>query len=398
MTLSRLDERPRRRRRGSRAAGVAGGTLLLLLGGGSQALAASCEPPAGDVTTVAQRVESADTPRGPETTEVYGHGVYRVSRCAADGRFVDGMTVGPIRDQAGRAVLVPLSVSTPTRTTSALYADGRDWSSDGGAADRRVLPPTNDVDIGLPAMLPAAPPEPATAPARLPAAAAPLAPAPPGAPAPPFGLVVDASRAGSVTWGAAADDTCTNGQFARLGVERWVQRSYSYAINSATFGNNDQTSLALVYGHRVWDLTYNDCGFGDQSNIESTWALTTARSSAHPDGISTVDKGEVYDLGCGDFPDDPRVIACTVNFRAGGKIVETDQRYDDDARFTNTGASDAYDYWAVSAHESGHSLGLDHVGSSRNLTMYPEMIPGELLQRTLARGDVLGLRTIYPAT
>ena len=84
-------------------------------------------------------------------------------------------------------------------------------------------------------------------------------------------------------------------------------------INSATFGNNDQTSLALVYGHRVWDVTYNDCGFGDQSNIESTWALTTARSSAHPDGISTVDKGEVYDLGCGDFPDDPRVIATTVS-------------------------------------------------------------------------------------
>jgi hypothetical protein len=389
MKLSRRDERPRRPRRGSRAAGVLGGTLLLLLGGGSQALAASCEPPADGVTTAARHIESAETPRGPETTEVYGRGVYRVSRCAADGRFVDGMTVGPIRDQGGRAVLVPLSVSTPTRTTSPLYADARYWSSDRGA-DRRVLPPTNDVDIDLPATLPAA----ATAPAPAPA----LAPAPAVAPGPALGLAAGASRATPVTRAAAADDTCTNGQFARMGVEKWPERSYAYGINSATFGNNDQTALALVYGHRVWDLTYNDCGFGDQSNIESTWALTTARSSTHADGISTVDKGEVYDLGCGDFPDDPRVIACTLNFRASGKIVETDQRYDDDTRFTNTGASDAYDYWAVSAHESGHSLGLDHVGSSRNLTMYPEMIAGELGQRTLARGDVLGLRAIYPAT
>jgi Matrixin len=372
-----------------------GGALLLLLGGGSQALAASCEPPADGVTAAAQRIESAATPRGLETTEVYGHGVYRVSRCAADGRFADGMTVGPIRDHVGRAVLVPLSISTPTRTTSALYADGRDWSSDHGIADRRVLPPTNDVDIELPATIPAAPPEPATAPA-LPSALL-------LTPAPAFGFAAGAglastSRAGSITGVASADDSCTNAQFARLGLERWPQRSYSYRINSATFGNNDQTTLALVYGHRVWDLTYNDCGFGDQNNIESTWALTTARSSTHADGISTVDKGEVYDLGCGDFADDPRVIACTLNFRAGGKIVETDQRYDNDAPFTNTGASDAYDYWAVSAHESGHSLGLDHVGSSRNLTMFPEMIPGDLRQRTLARGDVLGLRAIYPAT
>jgi hypothetical protein len=76
--------------------------------------------------------------------------------------------------------------------------------------------------------------------------------------------------------------------------------------------------------------------------------------------------------------------------------VESDQRYDDDSAFTSSAASGAYDYWAVATHESGHSIGPDHAAAGSYLTMYPEMTPGDVQGRTLARGDVIGLRTICP--
>jgi hypothetical protein len=388
-TAPSRDERPATRR-GPRAVAAATGALLSVLGGGSQALAATCESPSSLPAPAAQRVESARTPRGVETTEVFAPGTYRVSRCGSDGRFLDGMTVGPIEDPTGRVILVPLTVSTPLRSTSMLYAGASDPRWVARVARRRdpdpvVLAPTNGVDVDLPSRI-------------APAAAA----APPATPAQPaIGSLDTLSSQFETTTAATAaagGDSCTNGQFNRFpGVERWTQRSYQYHINSASFGNNDSTVLALVAGHRVWDQTYNDCGIGDQNNISSVYAgATGARASGTADGVSAVDKGEVFDLGCGRFPDDPIVLACTVVFRAGGGYVETDQRYDDDSDFTNVAAAGAYDYWAVAAHESGHSIGLDHAPSSPYLTMYPEMSPGDVQQRTLARGDVIGMRTIYP--
>jgi hypothetical protein len=73
--------------------------------------------------------------------------------------------------------------------------------------------------------------------------------------------------------------------------------------------------------------------------------------------------------------------------------VETDQRYDDDSAFTNSTASDD---WAVATHESGHSIGPDHAAAGSCLTMFSEMTPGDVQGRTLARGDVIGWRTIEP--
>ncbi|MDX6718439.1 MAG: hypothetical protein QOJ63_693 [Solirubrobacteraceae bacterium] len=354
-----------------------------MLGGGSQALAATCASPSSLPAPAAQRVASATTSRGIETTDVLAPGTYRVSRCDADGRFLDGMTVGSIEDRTGRVILVPLTVSAPGRTTSTLYADASDPRWVVRVARRRdpdpvVLAPTNGIDVGL-------------ASRNAPAAEA----STPATRTQPAIGSLD-TRSSQLATAAAAGDSCTNGQFNRF-PGGWTQRSYAYRLNYASFGNNESTALALIAGHRVWDQTYNDCGIGDQNNISSVYAgVTSVRASPTADGVSVADKGEVFDLGCGRFPDDPVVLACTVVFFAGGGYVETDQRYDDDSAFTNAGVSGAYDYWAVATHESGHSIGMDHAASSPYLTMYPEMSPGDVHQRTLARGDVIGLRTIYP--
>ena len=110
-----------------------------------------------------------------------------------------------------------------------------------------------------------------------------------------------------------------------------------------------------------------------------------------------IDKGEVGNITrCG-----RSTVAVACSWLQPGPadqpFAENDQRYDDDYRFTNSGSlGGTYDYQHIATHESGHSLGLDHSSASRWLTMYPQAPSGSTIWRTLALGDVLGMRNIYP--
>ncbi|MFJ6297517.1 hypothetical protein ACIQJX_29700 [Streptomyces griseoviridis] len=51
---------------------------------------------------------------------------------------------------------------------------------------------------------------------------------------------------------------------------------------------------------------------------------------------------------------------------------------------------------SVGTHEAGHVFGLGHVGSGHsNLTMYTNSFTCKTIARTLGKGDVLALRSIY---
>ena len=93
----------------------------------------------------------------------------------------------------------------------------------------------------------------------------------------------------------------------------------------------------------------------------------------------------------------PGALACTTDYyNPNPWFNETDQIFNNTATFTNVGATGAYDYQSVATHESGHSLGLDHANSSIYLTMYHAAFTDTTRARSLARGDVLGLRAVYP--
>lgn len=62
---------------------------------------------------------------------------------------------------------------------------------------------------------------------------------------------------------------------------------------------------------------------------------------------------------------------------------------------TPDGSRNELDVWSVAAHEAGHALALGHA-NSHWLTMAPEIMAGTTNTRTLGRGDVLGMRALYP--
>jgi hypothetical protein len=317
----------------------------------------------------AERVITTPKPGGYDVTAVYGEGVYHVSRCTPAGDLVEGQTVAPISEPDGDVALVPSTYSSPEGEGSVLYGDpgdpawARAWARDGERVKDSVLPPPRGVDVDVPDELP-----------------------PPGRETPRV-------RA------AQANDACRNGSWVRYGpLAHWPAGRYTYRINAPSFGNNATTRRSIVAGHRTWDDTRNDCGFGDQDNIRSRYAGRTSRKArSTPDGQSAIDKGEVANITrCG-----KSTLAVACSWLQPGPIdspfTENDQRYDDDYEFSNGSArGGAYDYWHISAHESGHSIGLDHSTGSPWLTMYPQAARGATFWRTLGLGDVLGMRNIYP--
>jgi hypothetical protein len=347
------------------------GLLAGVAGVPATALAEPCATPDSE----AEQVVRTPKPQGYDVTEVYGEGVYRVSRCDQQGDLIEGQTVAPIMEPDGDVALVVSTYSSPAGDGSVLYGDPLDpawrraWAQSGDEVKAEVLDPPRGVDVDVPDDLPR--------------------PQRGGV----FGLIGLAGRA------AQANDRCRNGAFVRYGATaRWAGRSYTYKINRRSFGGNAATRRSIVNGHKAWDHTRNDCGFRDQPNFTSGYAGLTVRTArSRADGRNVIDRGEIANIArCGNSK---VVLACSwvQPGQETGPYTENDQRYDDDYTFTNRGiVGGAYDYWHVASHESGHSLGLDHSTGSQWLTMYPQVLQSSTFWRTLALGDVLGMRNIYP--
>ena len=347
---------------------LARGVILAVAFTGSAALvqtapasaASRCSPPDEPMSSATARADRSD---GSEVTEYLPDGGYRVTRCNKDGSLRVSQTVSPIADPDGGMVLVPTERAEPGVRVAALYGDPseRKWAAEfrrtRGERAAAVLPPTS-------AVVPAD-----------------------GAAA----LADDANAATAMVGTAAAGADCTAGQYA-FWPGMWAGRWYSYTANRSRFNYNDNIITSVVAGHRAWDTTYNSCGYADITNLTSSYAgSSTATAHTSPDGTSVVDRGDLVGVGCAG------ALACTWLFPNGsGVAVETDQRFNAALPFSTVGAAGAYDYQAVATHESGHSIGLDHANSSSALTMFYAIAAGATQARTLARGDVLGLRARYP--
>jgi hypothetical protein len=309
--------------------------------------AAQCRPFDG---ISSEQVVRGTTAQGPALTEYFAGG-YRITQCDAAGQPRKAMVAARIATPTAEEPFVPVEVQSPGVNLFILYGDPREprwaqaWLEHGGQATARVIPP--------------------------------LAPLPPG-------LDRRAELAAR-----APDDSCSNGQYVVS--NRWSTRAYRYAAHAMS----PAFRVAVTAGHHDWDGTENSCGYHDQANIASDFAGRTSRTiHSVADGVSVVDEGALANV-CGSAT----ALACTWTFTfsaLGGLIGESDQRYGSRWPWSTSGAGGAYDIESVAAHETGHSIGLAHANSSAFLTMYHQTCAGCVRGRTLARGDVLGMRALYP--
>lgn len=200
---------------------------------------------------------------------------------------------------------------------------------------------------------------------------------------------------------ANADDTCTNSEYTLSG-PKWSGYGYAYYANLSQMPHGDADRVEVTNGHHSWDYTTNDCGYNDITNFVSDYiGTTTLTPHTQPDGTNVVDFGDLTSLGV----TSTNAIAITKTWYNGSTYTEADQRFEQPpvvsngtAVWTTNGAvAGAFDVWNEAAHEAGHALGLGHALSSQYwLTMSTLAYTNSIRLRTLGKGDVLGLRAIYP--
>jgi hypothetical protein len=202
------------------------------------------------------------------------------------------------------------------------------------------------------------------------------------------------------------NDACTNAEFHFNGSPRgapWAARGYTYFANLARMPHGDADRRQITKGRHTWDHTRAGCGLRDITNFKTRYGGRT-RATMH----SRRDRRNVVDFGSlAPFTRDPAAIALTLVWWENGHIVETDSRFEQPPSIpagtfswsVSSGRRERrWDLWGMAAHESGHALGLAHATSSRDnrLTMSPVEYLNSVRWRTLGRGDVLGLRALYP--
>lgn len=318
----------------------------------------------GITPTGVVRSERADR---TEVTTHYRGGRYQVTRCDADGDLIVSQFVAPLRVPGGGTAPVRLAETKPDgdgvlATVYLEYGDAGEpvfaerWQKYGDRDRDAVLAPTR--------------PENASS--------------------------VSPNTAGPAS--VTAGSECTDGSYTFLG-GRWGPMYIYYVYFSSLPGSvveKESFRGRIFDGHTAWNSTVNSCGFQDGRDILGGWVGDLNRPAS-----STRDQFNVVDYGpttvfCGSST----ALACAYVWTVNGNIQESDQRFSSAYPwFTGTSTSvpsSQYDLWSTASHETGHTIGLDHV-TNCDLTMgAPCASPGLSGRRDLGRGDVLGMRARYP--
>lgn len=164
----------------------------------------------------------------------------------------------------------------------------------------------------------------------------------------------------------------------------WRITQVPFAKNSAGTPDTSGELAAVDSGFASWNQA---CGvnYGVQSN---TSAVGDPSNTDGRNIVSWVNSGWSYGAG---------TIAVTFTFYNpnDGEIGEADMLMNGDDYFWTTSTSNAdTDVEAITAHEAGHFLGLDHTGTSE-ATMYATVEPGETKKRSLHSDDIAGGQFLY---
>lgn len=203
---------------------------------------------------------------------------------------------------------------------------------------------------------------------------------------------------------ADAPAPCADGAYSTAGRKEYG--TYEWFVGDGPLpGRLSRAEARRAFEDALATITTsrNDCGYGDAVTAKARFLSTTGNEAGidraarcvRRDGLSVWDAG---DLGTS-------AVATTCSWSRpvpGGpdELLEADVRFNiHDYPFTDNpsgGCAQAYDIRSVATHEAGHVFGLGHSGGGHeNLTMYANSFACSTSARSLGKGDVLGLRSLY---
>jgi hypothetical protein len=231
--------------------------------------------------------------------------------------------------------------------------------------------------------------------------------------APPADKTSTSSTAKAPSVAAAATSPCSDSSYA-LWDEKWFH-GFNWYVNFANRPSNiSNADTAAALKRAMSNITgeKDSCGYADGVSLSATYKGSTSIGNSvgqvkNANGVYVIrcGTGDTHTVtNFGDIPSSFVAYTCDwVTYQDGpDSTISADIKYNvHDVNFTQYGASSGckgkYDLESVATHEFGHLAGLGHVTGSAhaNLTMYPTVYYCDTRNRTLARGDVLGLRQKY---
>ncbi|HEY8135299.1 MAG TPA: hypothetical protein VIF08_04600 [Candidatus Limnocylindrales bacterium] len=199
-----------------------------------------------------------------------------------------------------------------------------------------------------------------------------------------------------------APGACNDSAYSLLG-GKWKQTLNWRYQSSSTPGDMNGSKVLNVIKRSFDNITgaRNDCGLADNVSATSHYLGTTsAKPNVNKRGrCSARDDQNV--VGFGPLP--PGILAVTcIRYGSNNSITEADIRINTEYDWVLTVG--ACHFWQellepTLTHEIGHMFGLGHVGERKHgrLTMSTTSDgPCSNAETTLGRGDVRGLRHLYP--
>ncbi|MFI5799359.1 matrixin family metalloprotease [Streptomyces sp. NPDC051677] len=203
---------------------------------------------------------------------------------------------------------------------------------------------------------------------------------------------------------ADAPAPCADGAYSTAGRKEYG--TYEWFVGDGPLpGGLSRAEARRAFEDAVATITTsrNDCGYEDAVTAKARFLSTTGNEAGidraarcvRRDGLSVWDGG---DLGA-----DAVATTCSWSRSVPGgpdELLEADVRFNThDYTFTDKPSGNctrAYDIRSVATHEAGHVFGLGHSGAGHeNLTMYANSFACSTGARSLGKGDVLGLRSLY---
>ncbi|MDH3037321.1 matrixin family metalloprotease [Streptomyces sp. TRM75561] len=203
---------------------------------------------------------------------------------------------------------------------------------------------------------------------------------------------------------AAAPSACSDGAYSTA--DRKEYGTYNWYVGDGGMpGGLSRTDAKWAFMDAINNITdsYNNCGYGDTVGAKQNYLSTTSREASVNSKGQCTGRDDLSVWDAGDLKSSAVATTCTYTWSMPGvknDLREADVRFNThDYDFTNkptSSCSNKYDIRSVGTHEAGHIFGLGHVGSGHsNLTMYTNSFTCKTIARTLGKGDVLALRSIY---